>query len=185
MQNTVVNNKPFRILQNPRRMMIIKVLRELGGTVCLREVVRRIATTETGGNPDRNHRKSVYNSIVQNHLPKMEQAGLIEYNRHNDALHLLDLPETYQYHLEAVEKGDLPWCLYYLTLSTVGLASSIAFFLYTGLIGASSLTFILSLLLLTAALFHTTRTYNIAGNELLPLGIRAITKRLSAHKEQH
>ena len=185
MQSTVVKSKPFRILQNPRRMMIIKVLRELGGTVCLREVVRRIATTETGGIPDRNHRKSVYNSIVQNHIPKMKQAGLIEYDRHTDALRLLDLPETYQYHLEAVEKGDLPWCLYYLTLSAVGLVSSIVFFFYTGLFGASSLTLIFSLLLFSAALFHTTRTYSIAGNELLPVAIRTITKGLRRHKEQH
>lgn len=183
MLNQRVNTKPLKILQNSRRVMVIKVLLELGGTACLREVVRRVATLESGDTPDRGQRKSVYTSIVQNHLPKMQTAGLIEYDRESDALHLLDLPRSYRYHLETVEKGDLPWCLYYLTLSTVGIFSGLLFAAYTGFWAGSLLTVILSSLLFVSAVFHTSRTYGVNGIELLPLGIWAITKRLKPHRK--
>jgi hypothetical protein len=178
MLNQRVNIKPFEILQNSRRMMIIKVLLQLGGTACLREVVRRIATLENGGTPSRGLRKSVYTSILQNHLPKMEMAGLIEYERETDVLHLMDLPRSYRYYLEAVEKRGLPWCLYYLALSVVGISAGLIFIVYTDLWFCSLPTFVVSFLLLVSALFHTARTYRVNGIELLPLGIQAITKRL-------
>jgi len=181
--NRQVNTKPLKILQNSRRMMVINVLLELGGTACLREVVRRVATLENGEAPDRGQRKSVYTSLVQNHLPMMQTAGLIDYDRETDALHLLDLPRSYRYHLEAVEKGDLPWCLYYLTLSAVGIFSGLLLAAYTGLWVGSLLTVILSFLLFVSAVFHTTHTYGVSGIELLPRGIRAITKRLKQYRK--
>ena len=183
LDQNVLSTKPFKILQNSRRLMIIRVLLEVGGTACLREVVRRVATMENGAPPSRSLRKSVYTSIVQNHIPKMRLAGLIEYDRETDALHLLDLPRSYRYHLEAVEKGDLPWCLYYLTLSAVGIISGLLFAAYTGFWAGSLLTVILSFLLLGSALFHTAHTYGVNGIELLPMGIQAITKRLKQHRK--
>jgi hypothetical protein len=183
MLNQQVSTKPFKILQNSRRMMVIKVLLQLGGTACLREVVRRIATLESGDAPNRSQRKSVYTSLVQNHLPKMKLAGLIEYDRETDALHLMDLPRSYRYHLEAVEKGDLPWCLYYLTLSAVGIFSGLLLAAYTGFWAGSLLTVILSFLVFVSAVFHTARTYGVNGIELLPMGMRAITKRINSHRK--
>jgi hypothetical protein len=165
-------------------MMVIKVLLDVGGTACLREVVRRVATLENGSPPSRSLRKSVYTSILQNHIPKMKHAGLIEYNKELDALHLLELPENYRYHLEEVENGDLPWCGYYLVLSIVGIVSSFLVYVYTGIWSASLVTIILSLLLFFSALVHTTRTYNVSGNELLPRSIRAITKRVNRLKKR-
>lgn len=183
MLNQQVNTKPFKILQNSRRMMIIKVLLQLGGTACLREVVRRIATLENGDTPSRRLRKSVYTSILQNHLPKMEMAGLIEYERETDVLHLMDLPRSYRYYIEAVEKRDLPWCLYYLALSAVGIFSGLLFAAYTDFWAGSLLTIILSSLLFVSAVFHTASTYGVNGIELLPMGIRAITKRLKQYRK--
>jgi hypothetical protein len=174
--------KPFQILQNSRRRMVIEVLREVGGTACLREVVRRVATMENGAPPSRSLRKSVYTGIVQNHLPKLTLAGLVEYDRETDALRLIDLPSSYRYHLEAVEKGDVPWCLYYLTLSVVGIFSGLFFAAYTHFWAGSLLTVILSVSLFVSAVFHTARTYGVNGIELIPMGIRAITKRLKQHR---
>lgn len=182
MDQNVLNTKPFHILQNSRRMMIIKVLLEVGGTACLREVVRRVAKLEKGALPSRSLRKSVYTSILQNHLPKMRLAGLVEYDRKTDALHLMNLPRNYRYLLEAVEKGDVPWCLYYLTLSVVGIFSGLFFAAYTHFWAGSLLTVILSVSLFVSAVFHTARTYGVGGIELIPMGIRAITKRLKPHR---
>jgi hypothetical protein len=157
--------------------MVIKVLQEVGGEACLREVVRRVATMENGAPPSRSLRKSVYTGIVQNHLPKLSLAGLVEYDRETDALRLLELPGSYRYHLEAVEKGDVPWCLYYLALSVAGIFSGLLSAAYTHFWAGSLLTVILSASLFVSAVFHTARTYGVNGIELIPMGIRAITKR--------
>lgn len=163
--------------------MVIKALREVGGTACLREVVRRVATMENGAPPSKSLKKSVYTGIVQNHLPKLRLAGLVEYDRATDALRLIDLPSNYRYHLEAVEKGDVPWCLYYLTLSIVGIFSGLLFAAYTNFWAGSLLTVILSASLFVAAVFHTARTYGVGGIELIPMGIRAIPKWLKQHRK--
>jgi len=168
----------FHLLSNPRRRMIITVLQNVGGEACLREVVRRVATLESGSPPDRRLRKSVYTGIVQNHLPKLRLAGLVEYDRESDTLRLINLPRSYRYHLEAVEKGDVPWCLYYLALSAAGIFSGLLSAAYTHFWTGSLLTVILSAILLASSLLHTARTYGVSGIELIPMGIQAITKRL-------
>jgi len=150
-----LSTKTFKILQNSRRMNVINVLQEVGGTACIREVVRRVATIENGAPPSRGLRKSVYTSLIQNHLPKMKMAGLIEYDRTADALHLIKLPRNYRYHLEAVEKGDLPWCLYYLTLSMAGIFCSLLSAAYTNFWAGSLLTIIVSASLFVSAILHT------------------------------
>jgi len=139
---------------------------------------------ENGSPPSKSLRKSVYTGIIQNHLPKLTLAGLVEYDRATDALRLIDLPSSYRYHLEAVEKGDVPWCLYYLTLSVVGIFSGLLFAAYTHFWAGSLLTIILSASLFVSAFLHTARTYGVGGIELIPMGIRAITKRLKPHRKE-
>jgi len=174
----------FSLLSNPRRRLIIKALEDVGGEACLREIVRRVAEMENHAPPDRKLRKSVYTGIVQNHLPKLSLAGLVEYDRETDTVRLVELPREYRYHLEAVEKGDIPWCLYYLCLSLAGFLSTLLYTAYTHFwSGGSFLALILSVLLLLSSLFHTARTYGFKGIELIPYGIRAITKRLHKRKK--
>jgi len=165
------------LLSNSRRRLIIKALEAAGGEACLREIVRRVAKMESGGLPDRRLMKSIYTGIVQNHLPKLSLAGLVEYDRETDTVRLIELPREYRYYLEAVEKGDIPWCLYYLGLSLAGFLSSLLYITYTHSWGGSSLlTLIFSALLLISSLLHTAHTYGLKGIELIPYGIRAITK---------
>ena len=174
----------FSLLSNPRRRLIIKVLEDVGGKACLREVVRRVAEMEYGAPPDRRLRKSVYTGIIQNHLPKLSLAGIVEYDRETDTVRLVGLPRECRYYLEVVERGDIPWCIYYLGLSLAGFLSSLLYMVYMhSWSGGSLLALILSVLLLISSLFHTARTYGLKGIELIPYGIRAITKRLHKHKK--
>ena len=116
---------PLQILSNARRRALIRVLRELGGTASLREVVRRIAEREQGGDFDRKLLKSVHVSLVQSHIPKMETYGLIEYDRVMDTVSLLELPPEYLHYLEFDERDGIPWSLLYLVVSVVGLGLGI------------------------------------------------------------
>lgn len=168
------------LLGNPRRRKIITILHEVGGEACVREVVRRVAEMEKGVPSDWRSRKSVYTGIIQNHLPKMRQAGLVEYDRVNDIIRLL--PKGKHYYLEATERGDIPWCIYYLVLSFIQVLSGLLLAAYTHFWAFSVLLLVPWTLVLVPALLHTARTYGVSGIELIPLGIRAITKRLKKLK---
>ena len=164
---------PFHILQNSRRRLLIKVLDEMGGEGCLREVVRRLAKREHVSGATRNLVKSIHVSMLQTHIPKMENAGLIKYDRVTDTVHLLELPAEFRYHLEVVEKHDVPWSVYYLTLSLLGVALS--------LVLGNFLAVVLSLCFLAAALVHAYQTRGLLGmvNESLTRVKHTLTKSLN------
>ena len=158
--------------------MIITALQEVGGEACLREVAKRVAEMEDGGGapPSRSLSKSVYVSMVQSHLPKMSLAGIVEYDAGADTLRLIDLPPDYRYLLEFVERGDVPWCLYYLALSVAGIISGLLYSAYGGASVGSILILIFSGLVFASSLLHTARTYGLRGNELLPKGNESLTR---------
>ena len=162
------------LLGNPRRTKIITALHEVGGEACVREVVRRVAEMEKGVPSDWRSRKSVYTGIIQNHLPKMRRAGLVEYDKGKDIIRLL--PKGGHYYLETIERGDIPWCMYYLVLSFVQVLSGLILAAYMDFWGFTVLIVAPWTLVLVAALIHTARTYGVSGIELIPMGIRAITK---------
>ena len=67
------------ILRNERRRRAIECLMESEGTVSVRALAERIAEMETGESPPPcGARKSVYVTLHQNHLSKLEKAGLAE-----------------------------------------------------------------------------------------------------------
>lgn len=151
-----VKTEPLHILENPRRRAFITVLRDLGGKACLREIVARIAEGE--GLPrgeERYFMKSIHISMLQTHLPKMERAGLIEYDHVTGVVRLLELPPEYKYYLEAVKSGDIPWHAYYLALSVSGAALSLFF--------GNLLATAIAASFLAASLFHTFQVDTVNG----------------------
>jgi hypothetical protein len=143
----------LQIIQNERRKKVIEVLMELNGRADVREVVRRVAERESGGEPSGKLKKSVYVSIIQVHIPKMEEAGLIKYDPQMSVLQLNKLPSELKYYLEVVEEGDIPWSMYYLILSSVGLA--------VGLILQNYLASALASLIVLTSLFQLKKTYKL------------------------
>lgn len=69
------------ILRNERRGRAIECLLEADGPVTVRELSERIAEMETGESPPPcEARKSVYVTLHQNHLSKLEEAGIVEHD---------------------------------------------------------------------------------------------------------
>lgn len=67
------------ILRNERRRRAIECLMEYEGTISVRALAERIAEMETGESPPPcDARKSVYVTLHQNHLSKLEEADLAE-----------------------------------------------------------------------------------------------------------
>ncbi|WP_321418870.1 winged helix-turn-helix domain-containing protein [uncultured Methanomethylovorans sp.] len=114
----------FSVLQNERRRMILEILHK-DGPKSLRDISEAIARIESKSNePVSNVRKSIYVSMLQTHLPKMENMGIIIYNRDIDRLELTPAAEGITFYLEPVKKGDIPWSHFYLGFSTISIVGT-------------------------------------------------------------
>lgn len=79
------------VLRNERRRHTLELLRENGDTLSVRQLSERVAALETGESPPpRNIRQSVYVSLHQTHLPKLDELGIVEYDADAKQVLLLD-----------------------------------------------------------------------------------------------
>ncbi|WP_297516419.1 hypothetical protein [Thermococcus sp.] len=101
------------ILGNSRRMLMIEYLQKSDGRAELRDMVEYIAKNE--GNTDRKHRKSVYVSLVQTHIPKLEREGVITFK--HGIVTLVKVPDDVTVYMETVKKNDISWSTFYIGLS--------------------------------------------------------------------
>lgn len=69
----------LQCLSNTRRIAVLGLLAD-DQPRSVSELVREIARMEQGGDPEREHRKSVYVSLIQLHLSTMDDTGVIEYD---------------------------------------------------------------------------------------------------------
>lgn len=138
------------ILGNKRRMLLIEFLQRKNGSAELRDVVEYIAERE--GNTDRKHRKSVYVSLMQTHLPKLEREGIVTFSR--GRITLLKVPDNVTLYMEVVQKNDISWSVFYAGLSVI-------FALMALWLGNVLLLFAAVTYLVVSAIHHK-RTYLIA-----------------------
>lgn len=90
----------FDLLRNRRRRDIISYLDASDGTVTLDELAESIAADENDIKPEQlssQQRKRVYISLYQNHLPKMDELGIVEYEQNRGVVTLLDISEAEPY----------------------------------------------------------------------------------------
>lgn len=73
----------FYILSNQRRRYVLYYLKQHDGPVELMEVVRQLAAWEEGISVDEvseQAHKRAYVALYQTHIPRLEEAGLVEYD---------------------------------------------------------------------------------------------------------
>lgn len=114
----------FNVLSNERRQCILHYLqRHRGHQVELRELVDYVAAWENDVSPDAlesDDRKRVYTALRQSHLPKLDDAGIIEYEHVRGEVTLTEEARRVQMYLEYVPRTGVRWAEYYLLLSGVG-----------------------------------------------------------------
>lgn len=137
------------ILGNERRMLLIEFLQMRNGSAELRDIVEYIAEKE--GNTDRKHRKSVYVSLMQTHIPKLEREGILTFER--GVITLLQVPDNVTLYMEVVQKNDISWSVFYAGISFI--------FAITALWFGNFLLLIASLTYLLVAGIQHKRTYRI------------------------
>ncbi|UTF52003.1 DUF7344 domain-containing protein [Natronosalvus rutilus] len=115
------------ILRNSRRRHVIRHLEARLTPVTLRELSERIAELETGESPaPRNVRESVYNSLHQTHLPKLDALGVIEYDDDRKTVELRDSARQVDLYMEVVMRHGISWAGYYRTLGVLALVTVVA-----------------------------------------------------------
>jgi len=115
------------ILRNSRRHKTLQYLGTNGGKTTIRDLSEYVAAEETGESPPpRDVRKAVYVSLHQTHLPMLDDKGVIEYNRSNNEVTLLDSARDIQPYIEVVTKYGITWEEFYRNLGIVALVIIIA-----------------------------------------------------------
>ena len=110
------------ILRNDRRRATIEVLRDKVGAVSLRNLSETIAEQETNTSPPpRNARESVYNSLHQTHLPKLDRKGVIEYDENRKMVSLGEDARDVYVHMDITTRWGITWADYYRGLGVFAL----------------------------------------------------------------
>lgn len=110
----------FFTLSNERRRSVLEYLREHRGRVQMRELVRAVAAREHGVDPDEvtyDQRKSVYVSLRQTHLPKMDSLGIVRFDPDAGTIELVDGVADFDFYYEPVRTDDLDWGTFHVGLA--------------------------------------------------------------------
>lgn len=115
-------SKIYDLLRNERRRQVLKHLRQSLGSMSLRDLARHIACDETGESPPpKNIKRSVYNSLHQTHLPKLDRQGIVQYDKNRKVVSLSDGARNINRYLDMTAPFGLTWGEFYRTLGTIGL----------------------------------------------------------------
>lgn len=115
----------FDLLSSQRRRMILYYLRQTGQTVTVNELSRAIAAMENRVPAEEltpQQKKRVYVSLYQTHLPKLAEAGVIDYDRDGGIVELSHHAYQIDGYLVREERVEYPWSLHYLVLGAVSVA---------------------------------------------------------------
>lgn len=130
------------VLRNDRRRLTLDCLREAeNGRLSVRDLAEQVATLETGQDPaPRNKRQSVYVSLHQTHLPKLDQLGIVSYESDAKVVELEDRVREVEVYMEIVPRYGLSWGEYYFALGLLGMLTTIAVLLGVPGIAAAGIT---------------------------------------------
>lgn len=124
------------VLSNDRRWRVLELLGDEDPRD-LRSLANDIAATESGESPAPRHvRQSVYVTLHQNHLPKLDSLDIIEYDDTSKMVALGDRANEIDVYLEVVERGQFSWSEYYLGVVVLGLVATLASVTGTPLLAA-------------------------------------------------
>lgn len=159
-QTDVSEDELFELLSSRRRRYVIHALQRAEQHLEIGTLSERVAAWEweqSAEDVSHDQRKSVYTSLQQHHLPKMDEVGVVEYDKDRGTIEPTDTLDEVRLYLEVVQGGEMPWSEFYLgygALSVVVLLT-VSLNVYP-MVMLSELAWLglLSLGLLAAALAH-------------------------------
>ena len=113
----------FDLLSSARRRYTLWYLHQQPDPVHLQDLAEEIAAWENDTEPENltdQDRKRVYVSLYQTHIPKLEEAGVIEYDGETGEIRLVARGGELGEHLGVETTPERRWELYYLALAAAG-----------------------------------------------------------------
>ncbi|RQG89264.1 hypothetical protein EA462_10505 [Natrarchaeobius halalkaliphilus] len=165
----------FTVLSNRRRRRVLYYLLQHDvKQVDLRTLVDVLSEWEYGESVDDlswKQRKRVYTALHQSHLPKLAEAGAIEYERSRGQVTPTEEIGEYRIYLEYVPADDIPWYRYYLGLTAIAATLTglvwLSVFPFSNLSGLALSTILVSVFAVSAIVHaHHSRWNQIEMSEL-------------------
>ncbi|QLG29784.1 hypothetical protein HUG10_19475 (plasmid) [Halorarum halophilum] len=116
-------NEVYDLLSNPRRRFVISYLREHGGPIELTALAREVAAWENQVPAEEltdQQEKRVYVSLYQTHIPKLRNAGVVDYDPDDGVIRLTATVDQLERYLPEEERTELPWQTLYIATAVVG-----------------------------------------------------------------
>lgn len=119
------NDELYDVLANQRRRFAVHLLKREEQTMRIGEMAEQIAAWENDVDTAEitgSDRKRVYTALQQSHLPKMDRAGVVEFNKNRGVVEPTEALQNIDLYMDVVEGREIPWSEYYLGLSGVAAA---------------------------------------------------------------
>jgi len=112
----------FETLSNRRRRYVLHYLKRIGEPTTVRDLSEQLAAWEfdvARADVRPKQRKRLYTALHQTHLAKMDQLGVVTYDRNRGTVELTDSVEQFDIYFDMVGRADIPWSQFYLALGVL------------------------------------------------------------------
>jgi hypothetical protein len=141
------------VLRNDRRRLVLERLAEGDERQTVSDLAEYIATVESGEDPPpRNVRQSVYVSLHQTHLPKLDDLDIVRYDDSAKTVTRAENADDVAVYMEVVQKNAISWAEYYFGLGVLGLATVVGHFVGVPVLEAIDGTVLAGVLFLVVTL---------------------------------
>lgn len=114
----------FEILKNRRRRLVLShVKQQEDQSVDLGSLAEHVAALENDKSVQAltsGERKRVYVGLYQCHLPKMDDAGIVDFDRNRGTIELGKNADQLDEYLDTDTGEETPWPQYYLSITLIG-----------------------------------------------------------------
>lgn len=129
-ENELSTDDVFHLLQSQRRRAAIRYLWDTDGPVEMRDLAEQVAAWENDTTVHAltsDERQRAYIPLYQSHLPKLDEEGVIDYDKNRGIVKKTPLVSQLERYLDAGRGPDIEpedeerrWNTYYLTVSLFG-----------------------------------------------------------------
>jgi len=169
----------FGILSNGRRRFVLYYLYHHDGRATLGELTDHLTAYETGAETDEiddDARQSVYISLYQTHLPKLDEEGIVDYDRDEQAVELTPGAAAAA-ERPPDEAPDHPWHRYLGAVGVVGVVGVALLSISPGAVGETAwmaLTLVVLGALVAVASFQYSAERTATSSDLNYLSIDSL-----------
>ncbi len=167
---TIPRDQVFSMLSNRRRRWVLDALTQQDSDAAdFRTVVDAVSAREYDVDPAElswKQRKRIYTALRQSHLPKLDDTGIIDYDRDRGTVELTEEAKEVQLYLEYVPSHDIPWSYCYFAFAALGFVMSLLMWASIGPFGGLSGIFLVWILVGLFGVTAVVHTYHTRQNRL-------------------